>query len=394
MPRSGSSRSNIEEAFPEFKKEIEPLDKQISQEKAKLKPSPKIRALFDLGPEPPPTRILLRGDAAHPGSLVAPGVPSVVSAGIAPYRVEPPSFETKTSGRRLALARWLTQANHPLTARVMVNRLWQHHFGNGFVLTPGNFGRMGAAPSNVKLLDWLATEFVRQNWDIKAMHRLIMTSAAYRQSSKSSAEARELDLDNVLLSRFPLRRMDADALRDSILKLAGRLDETSFGPPVPVKVMPDNEVVTESGKAGGRRSIYLTIRRTRPVSLLETFDAPFLNPNCLKRAESTVSSQALELLNNDLVREMSRYMAGRILDSAGEDTKAQIERLYSLTLSREPTVAELKQAQSALESMDKEWRRRLEENPPPEPIHRRAQWLALATLCHTFLNSAEFLYVD
>ncbi len=390
----GIKARDIEEAFPEYKKEKEPLDKQIADETAKLKESPKIRALFDLGPEPPPTRILLRGEATHPGSLVAPGVLSVVSAGILPYQVEPPGFATKTTGRRLALARWLTQANHPLTARVMVNRLWQQHFGNGLVLTSGNFGRMGAVPSNQKLLDWLATEFVRQNWDIKAMHRLIMTSAAYRQTSKSSVRARELDIDNVLLSRFPLRRMDGDALRDSILKVAGRLDETPFGPPVPLKVMPDNETVTESGRAGGRRSIYLTVRRTRPVSLLETFDAPFLNPNCVKRAESTVPSQALELLNNDLVRESSRYMAGRIVDGAGEDTKAQIERLYLLTLSREPSGDEWKQAQSTLESMAEEWKRWLGENLPAEPIRRKAQWLALATLCHTLLNSAEFLYVN
>lgn len=390
----GIKNPDIEEAFPEFKKEKEPLDKEIQKETAKLKPTPKIRALFDLGAEPPPTRILLRGEATHPGSLVAPGVLSVVSAGLPAYQVEPPPFGTRSSGRRLALARWLTQPNHPLTARVMVNRIWQQHFGNGLVLTPGNFGKMGAAPSNAKLLDWLATEFVTRKWDIKVMHRLIMTSAAYRQSSRASEQARERDLDNVLLSRFPLRRLDADALRDTILKVAGRLDQTPFGPPVPLKVMPDNETITESGQKGGRRSIYLTIRRTRPISLLETFDAPFLNPNCVKRAESTVPSQALELLNNDLLRDTSRYMAGRILDSTGDAVAAQIDRLYSLTFGREPRVEERQRAQAALESMEKEWVKKLAENPPAEPVRRKAQWLALATLCHTFLNSAEFLYVE
>ena len=385
---------DIDEAYPDFKKEKEALDKQIAAETAKLKAAPKIRALFDLGPEPPPTRILLRGEPTHPGPLVTPGVLSVVSAGLPPYRAEPPAFGTGTSGRRLALARWLTQPNHPLTARVMVNRLWQQHFGNGVVLTAGNFGRMGAQPSNGKLLDWLATEFVRRNWDIKSMHRLIMTSAAYRQSSQASNQALESDPDNVLLSRFPLRRLDSDALRDSILKAAGRLDETSFGPPVAVKVMPDNETITEAGAKGHRRTIYLTVRRTRPISLLETFDAPFLNPNCVKRAQSTVPSQALELLNSDLLRETSRYMAGRILDAAGESEEAQVERLYVLTLARPPSTEEKTRAVSALEAMGKEWTRRLEENPPAEPVRRRAQWLALATLCHTVLNSAEFLYVE
>ncbi|MFN0169834.1 MAG: PSD1 and planctomycete cytochrome C domain-containing protein [Bryobacteraceae bacterium] len=385
---------DIEEAYADFKKEKETLDGEIREAKTKLKAVPRIRALFDLGSEPPPTRILFRGEATNPGPLVAPGVVSVVSAGLPPYRVEAPPFQTQTSGRRLALARWLTQPNHPLTARVMVNRLWQHHFGNGLVASAGNFGRMGTPPSNAALLDWLATEFVDRRWDINAMHRLIMTSAAYRQSTQSTDRAAELDPSNVLLSRFPLRRLDADALRDSILQVAGRLETTAYGPPVALKVMPDGETVTEPGKIGDRRSIYLTIRRTRPISLLETFDAPFLNPNCVKRAESVVSSQALELLNSDLVRETSRYLAGRIIDHSGEDHQAQIERLYGLTFSRGPTPEELNRARQALESMEREWTRHLEANPPAEPIRRKAQWLALSTLCHTLLNSAEFLYVD
>lgn len=197
------------------------LGERIRKEKAKLKERPKIRALFDLGPAPPPNRLLLRGDPVSPGPLVEPGVLSVLSEGPAPYRPVALQHASRTTGRRLGLARWLTDPRHPLTARVMVNRIWQQHFGEGLVSSSGNFGKMGTPPTNQALLDLLATEFVRANWDIKAMHRLIVTSQAYQQSSAVDALRRERDPDNKLLSRFPLRRLDADALRDSILAGVG-----------------------------------------------------------------------------------------------------------------------------------------------------------------------------
>ena len=151
------------------------------------------------------------------------------------------------------------------------------------------------------------------------MHRLIMTSAAYRQSSRFDPERTDSDTNHLLLSRFPLRRLDADAVRDTILNVAGRLETTPFGTPDPVEVRPDGEVVGEASEKGFRRSIYLAQRRSQPVSLLEAFDAPQLTPNCLKRPHSTVSSQALQLMNSDLVRESSRYLAGRAIDAAGDD---------------------------------------------------------------------------
>jgi hypothetical protein len=384
----------LEEAYDAYKNQKEEINKRIAAEKEKLEPDPRIRALFDLGAEPPPTRMLFRGDPATPGPLVTPGVLSVLSAELPPYRAAPPSNSVQTSGRRLALANWLTQPNHPLTARVMINRIWQHHFGAGLVDTPGNFGRMGAPPANQKLLDWLATEFVRSGWDIKAMHRLIMRSSVYRQTSRTDESQLQKDPGDVLLSRYALRRLDSDVLRDSILSVAGRLDATLFGPADPINVKPDGEVIASPGKNGERRTLYLTRRRTRPVSLLETFDQPFLNPNCVRRSQSTVSSQALQLMNSDFVRDNSRYMAGRIIDFAGDDPASQVERLYLATLARKPTDVELKDAQGALAALASEWTKQLQSATPAEPIKRRAAWLALATLCHTMLNSAEFLYVD
>jgi hypothetical protein len=365
--------SDLEEAYEAFKKEKAPLDEQVRKERARRKEPPLVRALFDLGPEPPPTRILLRGDVASPGALVMPGAVSVLSAHVRPYRAQPLPH---SSGRRLALSKWLTQPDHPLTARVMVNRIWQHHFGTGLVSTPGNFGRMGSSPENQQLLDWLATEFVRTGWDVKAMHRLIMTSAAYRQRTGAGG--------------LPLRRIDAESVRDAMLKIAGRLDTKQFGPADAIQRMPDGEVVTESR----RRSIYVMQRRTQPVSLLETFDQPFMNPNCVQRGQSVVSSQALHLMNGDLVRENSRYMAGRIIDATGGNTAAQIERAYLLALARKPSPGDLQAAQSSLDRLTEGWIKQLEAEQPAEPVRSRARWLALATICHTLMNSAEFLYID
>jgi hypothetical protein len=357
----------LEQEIKDKPKSKAALEEQIRKERARRKQLPLFRALFDLGPEPPPTRILMRGDVASPGVLVSPGPPSIVSAGLKPYHATPLSH---SSGRRRALAEWLIDPNHPLTARVMVNRIWQHHFGTGLVSTPGNFGRMGAAPGNQPLLDWLATEFVRTGWDIKAMHRLIMTSDYYKQRST--------------------RRIDAEAIRDTILQIAGRLDTRQFGAADPIRQLPDGEVITESR----RRSIYITQKRTQPVSLLDTFDQPFMNPNCVKRGQSVVSSQALHLMNSDLARDNARFMAGRIADAVGDDPRKQIERAYLLALARRPTEDEVRSAQSTMDQIAVQWKKSLEADRPAEPVATRARWLALATVCHTLINSAEFLYID
>ena len=384
----------IAERFEDFGKEAQQIQAQIDAEKKKLKPKPRVRALFDMGGEPTPTRILLRGEFTNQGPLVDPGMPSVLSVGLTPYQVERPDWSTGTTGRRLALARWLTQPKHPQTARVMVNRIWQHHFGTGLVTTPGNFGSNGSRPSHPELLDWLATEFVQRGWSFKEMHRLIMTSSAYRQSSRTAADILGVDPGNRLLSRFPLQRLDADALRDSILKVAGRLDTTPFGPADEVEVKPDGEVVAKPTEHGYRRSVYVLQRRSKPVTALETFDAPLLTPNCLRRPHSTVSSQALQLENSDLVRESARFMAGRVIDAAGDDLQKQIERVYWTTLSRPPTPEEAQLAGDTLRGLTREWRTHLESEIPAEPIAAKAGWLALASLCQTYLNSAEFLYVN
>ncbi len=389
------SSDELREHFPEYRQQAIEIETEILKTKRRLRPKPRIRALFDMGGEPTPVHVLFRGNHRDPGPLVDPGVPSVLGDGLEPYRVEKPPWTTGTSGRRLALAKWLVQPKHPLTARVRVNWIWQHYFGHGIVQSQGNFGRTGTPPTHPELLDWLATEFVASGWSLKAIHRLILTSAAYRQSSIYDRTRHGSDPDNILLSRFPLRRLDGDAIRDSILSVSGRLNNTPFGPPDDIEERPDGEVVAKDSPDGMRRSVYLLQRRSKPLTMLESFDAPQLRPNCLRRTHSTVPSQALQMMNSETLRTSSRFMAGRVIDVVGDDPATQVERVYLAALSRSPTNRERAAGVSALARMTEGWIRQLDEGPPPmEPKQPRARWLALATLCHTVLNSAEFLYID
>ena len=236
-----------------------------------------------------------------------------------------------------------------------------------------------------------------------------MTSAVYRQTSHFDPAAVEgKDSDNLLLSRFPLRRMDADQVRDSILKVSGRLDPTPFGPPEGVDVTPEGEVLSKSvaSACGGgvclipalqsavRRSIYTLLRRETPVTMLEVFDAPQLQPNCLKRSYSTVSTQSLQLINGEMVRESARYFAGRVVDAAGSDLEKQVERVYLVALVRLPSAEERKFGVSAIQGFTRRWLEQMEKEAPAEPKEAKARWLGLASFCHTMLNSPDFVYID
>ena len=247
-----------------------------------------------------------------PVQAVEPGVPSVLKVGLRPYEIKTPYEGAESSGRRLALARWLTQPNHPLTSRVLLNQLWMRHFGRGIVASPANFGRSGLPPSHPELLDWLATEFVESGWSIKHMHRLMMTSTAYRQTSQTSEALEAADPENELLSRMPLRRMDAETLYDSILRVSGRLDEEMYGPPSKLEIKENKEVVAEGSSNGFRRSLYVTQKMQKPLTLLDAYDLPRMTPNCIERRQSQVPTQALQMMNGTDVWEHSRYMAGKI----------------------------------------------------------------------------------
>ncbi len=360
------------------------IDRQIQRLRRQMVPPLEIRALWDLG-RPSPTYILRRGEHDRPGKLVGPGVPAVLTDGRTPFEVRPP-FPQRSTGRRLALARWLTSDNHPLTSRVMINRIWYHHFGAGLVRDLDNFGVKGDRPSHSQLLDWLAVEFVRRGWSIKEMHRLIMNSRTYRQSSQITAEHRKLDPQNRLLSRMSLRRLDAEALRDSLLLVSGRLDDSPGGIPDTVSVDQDGLVaVNPTGGGGWRRSIYLQYRRTEIPTMMDTFDYPQMGPNCLTRNVSTVSPQSLMLMNNGHIRQLAQSFAARVdsIVSAAQspdDIQAKIETVYLLALSRLPSDQERRLSAESLRKLMSDWKRQPEK--------------ALETYCHIIFNSAAFLYVD
>ena len=367
------------------------LQNEIRQVERRMEPSLAIRALWDRG-EPSPTYILRRGEHDKPSRSVGPGVPSVLTDGQTPFVAQPPfSGGPPKTGRRLAFARWLIQPDNPLTARVLVNRIWYHHFGAGIVSTLENFGRKGERPSHPELLDWLAIEFVNRGWSIKEMHRLIMNSRAYRQSSRVSELAYQVDPQNRLLSHMPLRRLDAEALRDSLLFVAGRLDTRSGGAPDTVSVDRNGLVsVIPTDDNRWRRSVYLQYRRTEVPTLMETFDYPDMGPNCLSRNTSIVSPQSLLLMNNGHVRDLARAFADSIdqtwLKSVDTDVnqqaswESQIASIYETALCHAPSQDELRLGIETLQRLTSQW--------------NGDKRKALETYCHTLLNSAAFLYVD
>jgi hypothetical protein len=398
----------LEKLDADFKSLAQSTARQIKALKDQQNPNePFIQALWDRG-EPTPTFILRRGSYLSPGKEVEPGVPEVLTGGKTPFAIEPPWPGGRQSGRRLAFARWLANPDNPLTSRVMVNRLWKHHFVAGIVKSLDNFGRTGQRPSHPELLDWLALEFVRQKWSIKAMHRLIMTSSTYRQASQMTARHSERDLDNRLLSRYPLRRLDAEALRDALLFVSGKLDETPFGPAEKVERRDDGLVTSVGTPEGWRRSIYVLQRRSQTATILEDFDLPQMSPNCVERTFATVAPQALHLMNNGAIHGWALAMAERIVRDCGPDRDAQIRRAYELALGRPPDATELEVTVKSFEELREKWLAEVKKaelrpltsdgaalrpdgNRSPD---EQAVLKALTNLCHALMNSAEFVYVD
>lgn len=366
------------------------LEQQIEQIEKQRQPEPTIRALWSRG-NPSPTYLLQRGNYLTAGKEVGPGVPSVLTDGVTPFEVQPPWPGASATGRRLAFARWLTTPNHPLTARVMVNRIWKHHFGTGIVSTLGNFGKTGAAPSHPELLDWLANEFVRTGWSMKAMHRLIVTSATYRQSSQTSPEVAERDPDNRLLSHMPLRRIEAEIIRDSLLCVAGQLDDRPYGPPDEVEVSKEGLVTVKTAGNGERRSIYVLHRRTTLPTLLENFDSPQMGPNCIDRGESIVAPQALHMLNNIAVHSLAARFAERLQRECGSDRNHQIVRAHELAFGVPPSDEETRLAHESLDQLTGLWTANLGLRAD---VAEEAARRALQNYCHALMNSARFVYVD
>ena len=327
----------------------------------------------------PEVHVAIRGDFRNPGERVAPGIPAVLADGgdaIGGDAID-------AAHPRKALALWLTSPDHPLTARVMVNRIWQWHFGRGIVATPNDFGRQGEPPSHPELLDWLATEFVARGWSIKAMHRMVMLSNAYRMSDQFDEKNAATDAENRYLWRMNRTRLDAEAVRDAVLACAGTLNPKMGGAPVipPLAVDEVNALgeisqwpATLDLREPLRRSVYMYAKRTFRLPIMETFDAPDSSLSCSRRDVTNVAPQALALLNNEFVIARAKEFAERLrkIDPAHADS--WVTNGWEIALGRAPTAAERAKALALLDTPD--------------------QSKALADFCLMLFNLNEFIYVE
>jgi mono/diheme cytochrome c family protein len=389
-----------------YRKEAEEAEWKIKRIEYQKPPDPRIRALWDRG-EPSPTYIQRRGDPNSFGRLVGPGLPSCLTDGKTPFVATPPWPGAEKTGRRLAFANWLIQSDHPLTSRVMVNRIWKHHFGAGIVRTLANFGKVGTPPTHPELLDWLATEFVQQGWSIKSMHRLMMTSSTYRQSSAVTPAIEKADPADRLLSRMPMKRMEAEVLYDTLLLVSNKLDESRFGQPEPVVIRDDGLVTPVGTEKGWHRGIYVEQRRTKLPTVMESFDLPAMSPNCVDRSVSMIAPQALHMMNDVMIANLAESFAERVRKEAGTDLEKQIERAYWIALSRPPNDEERKISMEAVRRIrDAEGAKTATLTTAgvaakPAPGASAASvgvadpaGAALAEFCHTLMNSAAFIYID
>ena len=379
------SDDDLGKRFPEFATLRRSVDKRIrSLEKNRPAPLPKVAALFETHRDPLDHHLLERGVHTAPGPVVAPIVPASLTTPSNRYRISPRPAGRISSGRRTAFARWLTDRDNPLVARVMANRIWQRHFGRGIVTTPGNFGVRGARPTHPELLDYLATEFMRRGWSLKDMHRLILTSAVYRQTGTHRERAASVDADNTLLWRFPTRRLDAESVRDAMLSVSGQLDRRMGGPYIPTHRSRDGRVTVDAKKPGARRrSIHLQQRRTQVATMLEVFDAPGMVRNCLERPVSTIPLQSLALLNSDFAVTAAHAFARRVLTEASATDTAGIKHAFLLAVGRPPHDDERAAARQFLNTQRKNYLNRDD-----------ATIRVWSDLCQMIFASNAFLYVD
>jgi hypothetical protein len=339
---------------------------------------PQARGVDEASPDAPLTFLLVRGDYATRGPQVEPAFPIVLrpeGSGVA--RIVPSRSST---GRRAALADWLTRPENPLTSRVLVNRLWQHHFGRGLVATPSDFGTMGSEPTHPELLDWLATELVGRGWSLKAIHRLMVTSAAYRQSSHASPGAVAADPENQFLTRHRRTRLDGEAIRDALLAVSGRLSPTIGGPPIFPELPAELTRLSSKGSVWpvsataeerSRRSLYVFIRRNLRYPFFEAFDRPDTNASCPSRSVTTIAPQALTLLNSRLSHDAAGALAERVEREAGPELESRVGHAFRLVYSRDPVDDERRLAREFL-----------------------ARDPSIAHFCLALINANEFVYID
>ena len=371
--------------FPEYAALRDRVKQTIAErEKDRPKAPEKIAAFVETDPNPPMHHLLQRGQHNQPDAEVQPGVPAALSSEKNSYRIAPRPSGRVSTGRRLAFANWVTSPENPLFARVMVNRVWQHHFGTGLVATSDNLGASGAKASHPELLDYLAAEFVRSGWSVKALHRLILASATYRQTSTPRDGFDVIDPDNRLLDHFPIRRLDAEAIRDSMLAISSELDTRTGGTFVPSRWTAEGVVeIPETADGAKRRSIYMQQRRTQVVTFLQLFDAPAIVNTCGKRSPSTVPLQSLTLLNSDFVRLRAKSFAIRLARDFGNDPEKRLNNAFRLVAGRIPLVEERVSCEKFLAAQRMVYAKQ-----------KDAEERAWGDLCQMLFASNAFLYVE
>ncbi len=363
---------------------------------------PVAQAMIDNGKAAPVTHVLAVGVYDAYKEEVQPGFLSILDPGDAKYA---PPQGVDSSGRRSALANWLADPQNPLTTRVMANRIWHYHFGRGVVGSPSDFGVMGERPANKELLEYLTATFIENGWSIKKMHRLIMLSNTYQQSSKFNEEAAKVDPEDKLVWRYNRHRLEGESIRDAMLQVSGRLNMKMGGrgvfPPMPDGVDPRGGWKKNEDPADTqRRSVYTFVRRNTRYPMFEVFDMPDTHESCPRRNTTITAPQALELLNNKLVLDWARSLAGRVLNDGGLTPEAQVDRAYRLAFTLTPTEAERKSALDFLSRQSTILAERMatdDKTPVPDNIPdgvEKVRAAAFVDFCHALLNSNEFVYVN
>lgn len=371
-----------------------------------------IDAFTEIPGKRPPTHLFYRGDHNQPREVVTPSGLSVLAIN-REFPGDDPALPT--SGRRLAYAQHLTNGEHPLFARVIVNRLWMHHFGRGIVATPADFGILGDLPSHPELLDWLASEFQGSGWSVKHLQRLIVLSRTYRQVATRTASLEQVDPENKLLGRMNVRRLEAEAIRDAMIHVAGAVNGTMFGPPEVVNPDDVGQIIVGKAERDGngilvakdldtaasyRRSVYVQARRSMPLGMLEPFDLPSTSPNCDRRASSTVATQSLLLMNNRQSLRLAERFAERLQATASNPVE-QLRLGWELAYGSTPSAQQLQQANQFLQAQLAMLKQRAGEAAANESAAKDATeqeksvaLQALALYCQALFSSNRFLYVD
>lgn len=373
----------------DYQQRADKLRAAIAAETALKQPLVTLRGLMDLDDKPADCKLLLRGDYNKPGGVIEPNIPEVLAS--VSYKFQPqPGY--KTTGRRTALARWLIDTSHPLTARVQVNRVWARQFGRGIVPTVSNFGRSGVRPTHPELLDYLAPDFMAQGWGQKKLVRQLLTSTAWRQSSRPDAATLAADPNNELLGYWRAARHTGEMLRDTTLAAAGKLNLPMYGSPSAVSQLGDGSVITADDAAGNRRSVYLIVRRSQHVTMLDLFDVPMMEINCPQRSASIVPLQALAMLHGPFSEQSAAALAERILRDSPPTDDARIDFAWRLIFSRAAKPAERQVLLDFLAAVSAE--KLANAAAAPSDAQRseaaRAAWIQAALV---LLNSNEYLYV-